>query len=288
MRRTAALLLAGVAMLTTVVARPQVSVAATRDAMAPLVVVHGYSDLSCPGFDVQTAMAGPALFAWNHGEYMRPFVPISYYTCDFNGVDITGGHRATANTDLRVVAKQLAWWVHDNYTVRGHTVELIGHSMGGLIIRYALFKVATHTTGWPSTLLVQDAIGVSTPNAGMVMGCPTMQCTQLSIGSALVKELAVPAAQNPQGTGGTDWTMIGGSSCDVVTAASAMAMSGAHRIDYYSVQPCYHHDDYLWDSDDKLNAVLKYAQPGALGYLATRLGPHSLAMIVRATDSSAW
>jgi hypothetical protein len=279
---------AGVALSTPAEATP------VRVTNTPLIAVHGWSNAACPGVDARTSMSGLAWFLWNHGEWNRPYEAVRFYQCDVNGQDITNGSLADGNTSIMVLAKQLAWWVYNAYTSKGQTVELFGYSMGGLIVRWALYRESLHDEGYPPSLLVQDAVTVSTPHLGANMGssCPTTmaQCAEMYPGSALLTELAAPAGQSPQATNGTDWTEMGGGPCDSMPGKSTTGMTGGHRISYYtSAAPCYNHGSYLWDDSVANDTVMAWNQVGwGNTYLSTTTGPHSLALLMKAIDTSAW
>ena len=257
-----------------------------RATMAPIVAIHGIVLGPCPSMDSGVSMSGPMWFMWNHGERNRAYDAISYFRCDKNGSDI--GAAADNNTPIETIAHDLAWYLYNRYSSHGQTVEIVGHSMGGLIARAALQAFAAHDPSYPPTLLVQDAVTVSAPFAGTNFGCSTSsyQCREMMPGSAFLSWLA--QNQNPQGTNGTDWTVIGGSPCDVVPAASAAAMSGAHRWLYYLGQPtCYDHDSYLWDSSAATDAAVAWEWPGAIRYQSW-YSYHPQAAIMMAVDSGNW
>lgn len=257
-----------------------------RVTMTPIVAVHGISFGTCPAMDSGVSMSGPMWYLWNHGEWGRVYDSISYYKCDVDGTDI--GTAADDNTPIETIAHDLAWYVYNKYSSHGQTVEFVGHSMGGLIIRAALAAFAAHAPAYPPTLLVQDVVTVSSPFAGTDFGCAatSYQCAEMMPGSAFVKWLATN--QKPQATNGTDWTLIGGSPCDMVPAASATAMTGSHRWEYYAGVPtCYDHSSYLWDSSTATDAIVGWEPPGATRYQGW-YAYHSQAAIMMALDSGAW
>src|SRR6266516_1710289 len=57
----------------------------------PVVLVHGFSSAACPGTDVTRNIWGAAtLELARAGWSTAHLVPVSFYTCDTDGVDITG------------------------------------------------------------------------------------------------------------------------------------------------------------------------------------------------------
>lgn len=83
----------------------------------------------------------------------------------------------TVNTSVRHLAYHLAWYIYHNYTADGRAVNLVGHSMGGLIIRYMLTGVGREP-GFPSALIVRNAVTVATPHEGG--GFPAFACDATS------------------------------------------------------------------------------------------------------------
>lgn len=190
-------------------------------------------------------------------------IPVGFYINDINGPSIqqsgdeisgpyvSGKRRGgnTTNTDIRHISYQLAWWIYDNYTVNGETVDLVGHSMGGLIIRYMIYGLSFEPK-WPPALLIEDAVTVATPHLGIDPKSRTsflclngIQCSQFKAGSTFLKELSLKG-RGPRATEGTDWTAIGAAKGDVASAHALTDMGADHVVivpqsahgDYFKVQ----------------------------------------------------
>ncbi|HYV00871.1 MAG TPA: hypothetical protein VEM93_00790, partial [Actinomycetota bacterium] len=86
---------------------------------------------------------------WQPGRYNHSWLDASSHSAD---------------TPLEHLGYHLAWYIYDHYTVDGQTVDLVGHSMGGLIIRYALTKAEEHDPDFPPGLLVEDIVTLETPH----------------------------------------------------------------------------------------------------------------------------
>jgi hypothetical protein len=275
---------------------------ALRSTATPVVMVHGFQPGTCPGFDVTRGPWGGTYLTLSDAGWTGPLLPVSFYQCDTNGVDITGygpetntatlsapqitqsvpAAGYTAETPIDQIAHDLAWFVYDTYSRQGQPVDLIGASMGGLIIRSAILRVQQQDPTFPPMLLVTDAVTIATPHNGAsaaatAIACGTsLSCQQMITGSPYLTSLGTTA---PQARGGTDWTLIGSAACDIVPVSSALGMWPAHLLGY--TKPCYSHTAYLWDRSPAADASAYYLNPGApIGYTTT--GNHSLRAVLTA------
>lgn len=276
----------------------------------PVVFVHGYSNASCPGNDVTHNIWGGAYLELTNAGWSGPLLPVSYYACDTDGVDVTGygpdaPSGATAaitdgsprvrydqNTSIDRLAHDLGWFVYDAYSADRKPVDLVGISMGGLIIRDLLYRVAQHDPRFPPRLLVPRAVTLSTPHLGYgttasnvsFCGGHFVECDQFATDSPFIAELGAHAA-DPQGAGGTRWTVVGSSAgCDFVPVQSALGMPDAEQIDYLS--PCYGHAGYLWDFDHADDATTRVDRPGRAP-VTSHDAPRSLSWLVRTLAAAA-
>ena len=270
----------------------------------PVVFVHGYSGAACPGNDVTHNIWGGAYLELSNAGWTGALLPVSYYACDTNGVDITGygadaPSRATAtvtdaqprvpydqNTSIDQLAHDLGWFVYDTYSVNQTPVDLVGISMGGLIMRDLLYRVAQHDPRFPPYLFVPRAVTLSTPHLGYgtiasnvsFCGGHFVECNQFATDSSFIAELSANA-HDPQGFGGTQWTVVGSSAgCDFVPTQSALGMPDAEQVDYLS--PCYAHAGYLWDFDSADDASVRVADPGSAPVTSDD-APRSLSWLVK-------
>jgi pimeloyl-ACP methyl ester carboxylesterase len=178
--------------------------------------------------------------------------------------------------------------VYDTYSAKGQPVDLVGHSMGGLIIRWAMSRVAVHDSAFPPSLKVSQVVTMSTPydgaiaSVGSLAACTnSLECDQFAANSSFLKSLA--AGPSPSGT---DWSALGGGPCDLMTAASATAVASAHRLSW--IVPCYTHSQILFDDSQALDATATFSNPGDATPTSTQSAPHSLAAVLRALQSSSW
>ncbi|HKC27024.1 MAG TPA: hypothetical protein VKB75_03335 [Jatrophihabitans sp.] len=258
----------------------------TAPKATPVLLVHGYAKGACPGTDVLHAIWGGVYLMLQQAGWTGPVLPMSYYRCDTDGVDFTGYGPITPqgatptitaaqtrggydqDVSLDQLAHDLAWFVYNTYSRHDTPVDLVGSSMGGLIMRDALYRVAARDRSFPPYLLVPRAVTFSTPHGGYgqvgansdFCGGQTVECDQFAIGSPFMTMLA-DHAQDPQARGGTAWMLVGSSAgCDFVPARSSLAMPAAQRVDYLS--PCYGHIGYLWDLQSSQTARALVTAPG--------------------------
>ncbi|MGN6607616.1 MAG: IPT/TIG domain-containing protein [Jatrophihabitans sp.] len=279
-RDTAGNTSAPVTITSTTLLGPDANVAG--DAMPPIVYVHGYFSNSSPcNRSVTDLMAGPILTEYYAGVPAADLHTVAFYACDAGGDPLFGYGPAAAttyptttndaNTDLRRYAYELAWYLYDNFSARGRAADVVAASMGGVLITYAMQRVAAGDPLFPPALLVTNVVTFSTPFAGANVGCPSdTECTQLAAGSTLTS--AITAAGAPM-TDRTRWTVVGSSAgCDLVPASSSLALTSVtYAVDYTS--PCYDHGGYESDYSGAQDAV------GTVNGQPTTTGWHSLALM---------
>jgi hypothetical protein len=142
------------------------------------------------------------------------------------------GRLATQDCSINNLAYHLAWYIYRNFSQNGQSVHLIGHSMGGLIIRSALFERPRQAV-FPPTLLVESAVTVATPHDGIAVPITTsVQLRQMQPDSPYLTSLNT--VLGPRGNNGTNWLVIGSWSDDLVSGASAtnMCCGGVYKVVY--------------------------------------------------------
>jgi pimeloyl-ACP methyl ester carboxylesterase len=252
---------------------PAVSAQARTDNRSkPIVFVHGLDAFGTAGVDCNmwNNMIN-SLRAWG---WTGTMAKIKYYEGDTNcnySVDGNGSHPThyggaaehngagtshTADTQIEHLGYHLAWTIYNNWSRYGTTVDLVGHSMGGLIARYAVAQVQRANSSFPPYLYVEDIVTLGTPHGGSGWGdwCPwSDQCDQIGGDDYLLGWLRTNAA-NPQGSGGTDWTTVGSYDDGLVSEGSAVDMDATHKVDYFGLG----HSDYYNDTTDVRDADVEY------------------------------
>lgn len=159
--------------------------------------------------------------------------------CDFFQ-PTTGTH--DQDTTIEHIAYHWAWTMWDH--LGPQCIKAAGHSMGGLVIRYALHRIQAGDSGFPLGLCIDDVVTLGTPHGGSDQPEPNIydadtcapyyyECQQMVPGSGFLNHQG-QYATNPQGYGDTDWTAMGSTGDGSVTAAQATTnnFAPAHAIVY--------------------------------------------------------
>lgn len=239
----------------------------------PVVFVHGIDVLGDPG-DRCEASWGQMMDALKDSNtfgtlaWTGTFYPVNYYAADVKCNPRSGMVRSDINhhgdhgtfvpgdphsshstaTSIRHLAYHWAWWVYDHHTRYDRSVEAVGHSMGGIIIRYGINAVQRGSSVFPPRLLVDDVVTLGSPHNGVDNArfvCGT-QCDELDSSSTLISYLQ-STARNPQGAAGTRWTAIGSHADHVVDEFSAIDMNAMHKVRYFSGDNIAH-GDYMHET----------------------------------------
>ncbi|MFG2002396.1 esterase/lipase family protein [Spirillospora sp. NPDC048911] len=248
--------------------RKAVASAIAMLAAAGILSVPASAQAASPATAAPTAAAGAVYFVhgidWNHSSagdaqincesawkaakaaltgrgWTGSLVTWGFYAKDTR---CTRKFNGTLNTRIQELGRKLAWDIHDNHTKQGEPVDVVGHSMGGLIVRAAIEGVRRYgqNADWPDSLQIRDVVTFSAPHTGTgwATTCTALrgwkQCSDMRPGSGFLSW----AGQNPQAAGGTDWTLIGASDDDMITSGSATGMRAKHKWIYASGQGLEH------------------------------------------------
>ncbi len=291
--------LACAALVTATIAFP--TAAGARAAGETTLMVHGLDPIGRASADCRSWQ--PMVDAFARGGGRGPSLTLAYYARDVNcslSIDGHGSHRAhhgggghgssgrshTADASIRHLGHHLAWFIHDRYTRRRKSVDLVGNSMGGLVIRYALHKVEQRSADFPPRLLVDDVVTLGTPHGGALLAhlCPyALECREMRPGSRLLNELG-RFARDPQATNGTDWTTIGSYVDRIVSEGSAVDMD-AHRRVVYRTKMGIGHSDYRRDTSPNLDADVDHRERGQ-PWTRRRDAPHVVRLVYHALTGS--
>lgn len=262
-------------------AAPAAQAGRTDDGAKPVILLSGGetgASVDCSTLWATAERRLSAIELEAKGKKLRftgGFVSVTHYDTDKGCDKVLAGGGAKG---LEAQAKDLATWLKDTYSSKGQAVDVVAHGTGGVVLRYALAKAQHEATGWPTGLLVEDAITLGAPHsgvAGLASSCARQICADLDPGTAsgkpMLEKLAKPAYLDPQGVGGTDWTAVAAAKDEIVPAASALGMDAAHETTFLDEKLT--HTSMLADDSDKGDAKVTYQHRGT-DVIEWRKAPH--------------
>jgi hypothetical protein len=175
-------------------------------------------------------------------------------------------------------ARALAGYISAAYTKKDIAIDAVAHGTGGLALRYAIAKQGT--PGWPA-LRVEDVVTLGTPHAGsktIAEECSRPVCLQMDAdapaNAALWRELGSEPFQNPQGEGGTEWSVIGSAKDELAPPATATGMAASHKSYYKETRSQrIDHEGLLKDTREEWGAAIVYSHPNREN-IEWNKGPH--------------
>ena len=226
--------MAGIALmsvLATLIVNPSPAAAAPvrNDSKNETVIfIHGWN--SSENTDCAANWAQATSLLRNRAGWTGSFVTWGYYRNDRR---CTVKYNGTEATSIDTLARSLANYIYNTYSRRGKSVDIVAHSMGGLIARRAVSGTQRRDSGFPPYVYVEDAVTLATPHLGtrVALACRTRQCLQMQPGSDFMDRLKAQA-QNPQSRFGTDWSNLGSEKDRTVSEGSAIGMSAGHKYTY--------------------------------------------------------
>jgi hypothetical protein len=235
----------------------------------------------------------------------------------------SGSNDGTVNEDIRHTTCLLAWYIWDHYTQYGTTVAVLGHSMGGILIRQAM-NDTPYVGAFPPYLKISDVATAGAPHQGLksgsawvwshFQGCPgdCVEVSQMERANALMSNMNSTSfrggfARNPQGSGGTDWTTMAsnndellsngcttsierkGAPSIVSTSSACGLMPGAtHFVVYPGSFPNYCHGCYLTDADTTWNATEAFSDNNGGVWYSGSSNEHSIFTLYYAILYPSW
>ena len=241
-----------------------------------VLLIHGYQPWGTPTSPCD--MWGAMESSLQSQGFTGPLTSVGYYdaqvACDVSVIPYgsTSGHYPPSGgvhdryVSIRHLGYELAWMIHQRYSRYGETVDIVAHSMGGLVARYAVAQVQRGNPEFPPSLLVEDVVTLGTPHngSGLASWCWTTQCGDMSPGSSFLNWLR-SYGWNPQGSGGTDWTNVGSVDDGTVSSSSATDMGAAHKV-IYQGSANIGHGDYYTSTSTAASAHVHYNDYGGTWY----------------------
>jgi Ricin-type beta-trefoil lectin domain len=202
-----------------------------------VLFVHGYNPTSTSTNCQDTF--GNMMNQMRAQGFTGAFVRVGYYSGDTNCDVNLHSYASYGDRDSwKSIAGAFSKYVYNTYTSRGVTVDVVGYSMGGLIVRGAVWGSQSGASGFSSRINVSDGVTLGGPHNGAAWYsnlCLWGQCSSMVPGSSDLNWLNQNG--NPQGAVGTTWTTIGSFNDDVVPWQSAiyMSISTDHKVVFANV-----------------------------------------------------
>ncbi|MHA6800730.1 esterase/lipase family protein [Bounagaea algeriensis] len=204
--------------------------AAPEPAHRTTLLVHGHA--ADASLDCTAVWGRTKQHLAEHGLSRESLRTIGYYrgdrNCDSSIAD------ATTRTPIPELAARLAQHIHRRYTDRGEAVDVLAHSMGGLVARLAVLGTARDWRGFPEgELRVGEVVALGTPHSGVIASNRSrdVQWESMHAGSELLRTLHEPANRLDRAwAAGTEWTLVGSDFDDHVSGGSAV--DSGHPADH--------------------------------------------------------
>jgi Ca2+-binding RTX toxin-like protein len=261
------------------------------------LLIHGFDPIS--GADNKHSLDCNAYWqnlqlGMRYVGYQGSLFTVGYYSTDTNcNINLAFGD---VNTSIDVLSQNLAAWIHAH--LQNRPVNLVGYSMGGLIIKNMIDHLGNDVINYPGSLNIKNVVTVDSPLAGssVASACSATlgwkQCTQMSPNSGLIKYLV---ANDYVGKSGADVTEIGSAADAVVPGPgccappnSQIALPAQHKM-VYGTPPGYGHvtNTAIDDDSGSFDLPLFYADANGLtqGWLAA---PHGVLAIFLALVRTDW
>ncbi|MFC0624057.1 esterase/lipase family protein [Kribbella deserti] len=199
-----------------------------------LFFIHGFDPKDASDTDCSSYWASAKRHFQSKG-WRGGLVTYGYYA---GGKNCTYKYAGSRQSSLTTISKDLANRIYNGYSRHGRKVDVVAHSMGGLVIRSALYHVRKGTAGFPPYLYVEDVVTLGTPHDGastaqlnlckVFLGSPR-QCTQMTPGSDFLKGLPETPSNSRFGT---DWTVVSSFDDTTVSEGSGVGVNAEHKIQY--------------------------------------------------------
>ncbi|WP_172638874.1 esterase/lipase family protein [Streptomyces tailanensis] len=226
-----------------VAAAPANAAPSRSNGRSTVIFVHGYDPTFAAATNCQEYWASAINHFKSNGYTDAQLKTYSYYKnksgsngCTWRYKDADGKY-GTRNTSLTEIARSFANRVYNSYSsgpYGGQKVDVVAHSMGGLVVRAALHHVKKGTRGFPSYLYIEDVVTLGTPHYGADIGqlnacAHVRQCRQMRGGSDFLDGLPQTPSKSAMGT---DWTVVSSYDDDTVAAGSGAWIHAQHKLQY--------------------------------------------------------
>jgi hypothetical protein len=208
---------------------------ATEISSRPILFVHGFNvfgigeDCAHDWGKMETGLTAQG--------FTGQKITVGYYFNDRN-CDVITTPKGTILTSIETISHDLAWYMYDQFSSKGIEIDVVAHSMGGLALRYALYRTSIGDSNYPPYLKVAHAATMATPFTGYSLIAESchiiainVQCWEMFPLAPFIEGLKDPAALVPQGIDGTLWSGVGSNAVFIdksdgfVNSAAATSMN---------------------------------------------------------------
>lgn len=267
-RRFAALCisaLVAMALTLTAVAPAEAARPPRSNSESTVIFVHGYDPLGAAAVNC-TDYWKDAKTHFGERNWDGRLRTFGYYRGDTN---CSWEYPGSRDSSLNTIAQALALKIYRAYSSDGKKVDIVAHSMGGLIVRTMLRQVRLQdgAHGWPPYLYVEDVVTIATPHDGtrQAEDCTRYrQCRQMVPGNSFLKSLGEGLHESHMET---DWTLISGFADGIVSEGSGVGANAHHKLQYRSDLPG---GDPLTGDHNRLKEVYRGWHTGREWHSATR------------------
>lgn len=226
----------------------------------PVLFLHGWNALG-GGSDCNSTFGGLENYLRGQG-FTGPMVTVGFYDSDRNcDVNLRDWGNIDNGSSWKELSKAFSKYVQATYTANNQSVDVVGHSMGGLIVRGAVYGTSLGESGFSTPIKVEDVVTLAAPHNGAAWYsnlCFWGQCASLKPGASEISW--VNQNGNPQALDGTDFTVLGSTDDDVVPDESAtyMTLPAQREVVYGNLE----HSDYMGNPTAQARTAQALADPG--------------------------
>ncbi|MBT3150106.1 alpha/beta hydrolase [Streptomyces sp. CHD11] len=212
-----------------------------------VIFVHGFDGTGAAATNCQEYWASAINYFQSKKYTNAQLRTYSYYPkksgsngCTWRYTNSDGKY-GSRRTSLTAIAKNFANRVYNSYSSApsgGQKVDVVARSMGGLVVRSALYHVKKGTAGFPPYLYIEDVVTLGSPHDGasgvQLALCKAaynspQQCKQMTKGSSFLKGLPQTPSKSAMGT---DWTAISSHDDSTVSGNSGAWINAQHKAQF--------------------------------------------------------